>query len=222
MLRFLETFPTEFKTYLTQEGIDVEIAERMMTGHQMLEVVQIGGLCFFPELDIFFGEPAACVGYPTADGSLGSYFNLHGNKLAISSTCRNKEVAWDFIRDSLARRYSDAVLLKEHTHSVNIKIPVLYKNYEKAKQFDLKDKSRKGILSGPLDKLYFRVGECTPDQARRFETLVQNTTQIYWPNDDLSDIVWETIQPYFAGDRTLDDTLRLLDNRVTVYVNENR
>ena len=57
MLRFLETFPTEFKTYLTQEGIDVEIAERMMTGHQMLEVVQIGGLCFFLNLIFFLGNP---------------------------------------------------------------------------------------------------------------------------------------------------------------------
>ena len=33
-------------------------------------------------------------------------------------------------------------------------------------------------------------------------------------------IVWETLGPYFAGDRTLDDTIGLLNNRVGLYLHE--
>lgn len=33
-------------------------------------------------------------------------------------------------------------------------------------------------------------------------------------------IVWETLGPYFAGDRTLDDTITLLQNRVGLYLHE--
>ena len=48
------------------------------------------------------------------------------------------------------------------------------------------------------------------------------TTQIYWPNDELSNIIWDTIGPYFAGDRTLDETVDLVQRRAMLYVNENR
>jgi hypothetical protein len=36
------------------------------------------------------------------------------------------------------------------------------------------------------------------------------------------DLVTEAAGPYFAGDRTLDDTLRLLANRVSLYLNEQK
>lgn len=224
MMQFLEAFPEEFETFLSQEGVNAELVERIVTGHQMLDVILIAALWYMPALETYFGEPAVCIGYPTADGSLGSYYNLHGNKLAMSTTCRNKEAAWDFIRTVLAKKHAQAVLEQKHTHSKEIKIPVLRTDYDLAKWLDRRDKSREGFPEGPLgmDYVTFPCRLCTDDDVERFETLVQNTTQIYWPNNDLSDIVWETIQPYYVGDRTLDDTLRLLDNRVTVYVNENR
>ena len=60
------------------------------------------------------------------------------------------------------------------------------------------------------------------DDVPRFEELINNTTQIYWPNDALANIVWESAGAYFAGDRTLDETVALIQNRVTLYVNENK
>ena len=47
-------------------------------------------------------------------------------------------------------------------------------------------------------------------------------TQIYWPDDELANIVWECLGPYFAGDRTMEDTVRMLDSRVGLYVIEMR
>ena len=62
----------------------------------------------------------------------------------------------------------------------------------------------------------------TKEDGERFQALIDNTTQLYWPDDALSDIVWEALGPYFAGDKPLDDTLRLLDNRVSLYLNEQK
>ena len=36
------------------------------------------------------------------------------------------------------------------------------------------------------------------------------------------DIIIEQAQPYFAGDKTLEETADLIQRRVTLYVNENR
>ena len=51
---------------------------------------------------------------------------------------------------------------------------------------------------------------------------MDHTTQLYWPEDDLANIVWEMPGPCFAGDKTLDQTIDLLDNRVSLYLNEQR
>ena len=62
----------------------------------------------------------------------------------------------------------------------------------------------------------------TEEDMERFETLVNSTTLLYWPDDELSNIVWDSIGPYLAGDRSLDDTVALVQNRAQLYVNEMR
>jgi hypothetical protein len=62
----------------------------------------------------------------------------------------------------------------------------------------------------------------TEEDMERFETLLNSTTLLYWPDDELSNIVWDSIGPYLAGDRSLDDTVALVQNRAQLYVNEMR
>ena len=62
----------------------------------------------------------------------------------------------------------------------------------------------------------------TEEDGERFRTLIDSTTQLYWPNDELSNLVWDSIGPYLAGDRSLDDTVALVQNRAQLYVNEMR
>ena len=57
---------------------------------------------------------------------------------------------------------------------------------------------------------------------QRFEELFESTTQLYWPDDTMADAVWDAIGPYFAGDRNLDDTIALIQDRVTLYINEQK
>ena len=62
----------------------------------------------------------------------------------------------------------------------------------------------------------------TEETCRRFEDLVNNTTQLYWPDDNISTAVWDAIGPYFAGDKTMDETIALVQDRVRLYVNEQK
>ncbi len=36
------------------------------------------------------------------------------------------------------------------------------------------------------------------------------------------DIIEEQVQPYFAGDKSLDETIDLIQGRVELYINEQR
>ena len=220
MVTFLDTFPEEFKTTLSPDGVEAELVERMLGGKQLLESRTIAAMWYLPTVEANFGAPAAFAGYPTADGSLGSYFNLHGSKLAMSSACQNKEAAWEFMRQILTKKYNYNELDDLRLQTA-IKICVNLRNYNLENEIDLKND--RGITqSGPLGKRLLDVDFPDEDDLLLFEKLINSTTQIYWPDNALSDIVWEALGPYFAGDKPLDDTLQLLDNRVSLYLNEQK
>ena len=104
---------------------------------------------------------------------------------------------------------------------ITIKTCINLANYNLGNEIDL-EYDREITQFGPLGKRLLDVDSPDEDDLLLFEKLINSTTQIYWPDNALSDIVWEALGPYFAGDKPLDDTLRLLDNRVSLYLNEQK
>ena len=68
----------------------------------------------------------AFIGYPVEDGSTGSIFRLTGQCIAMSSTCENKEAAWEFMRTV----YTEP---KDGTPDNNSAIPIWKVLYDKQK-----------------------------------------------------------------------------------------
>ncbi len=237
LVAFLECFPNE-SDFELPEKVAEERMERVRTRKQMLEVTQLA----WPEnmlcRDGFWGERTAFPGYPTTDGSSGNSFYPMGNILSMSSACQNKEAAWEYIRDLIRPRRKK---VESNAVMAYISIPVNLNDFEifmwgqisyHPKFFREWNRkwSRPTESTELMDKwIPFDFGPeiyplaiLTEEDGERFRTLIDNTTQLYWPDDDLSNIVWEALGPYFAGDKPLDDTLQLLDNRVSLYLNEQK
>ena len=221
MVEFLDTFPDTFETYLTDYDVDREAFERIRTGRQLLEIVILKQLDNIADArSISFPEGVSLVGYPTVDGSSGSFFYLHGSVWGMSSTCKNKEAAWEFMRQPVVKRYPPSALRRiilEQGRSIMVN----RFNYNRMNGFILQ-------LMAPYTWIVSGVGPDVPflpptkEDIASLTALIDNTTQIYWPNDDLSNIVWEALGPYYAGDKTLEQTVQMLNNRVGLYVNEQR
>ena len=191
-------------------------------------------ICFS---DAIWQERAAFPGYPTADGSSGSFFYATGEILAMSSSCKNKEAAWDYIRELIKPRATRKQPLM-YTRYINI--PLNLNDYELMLWGELQQQDRqlKGmpeewikevwLMTCPLALTrHFSYGSevslmepLTEEASQRHRDLVDHTTQLYWPDDDLTDIVWDVLGAYFAGDRTLDQTVQMLNNRVGLYLKE--
>ena len=156
--------------------------------------------------DWFFGE-SSYVGYPVDDGSSGSYFEPVGIKLAMSSTCRNKEAAWLCMRQMY---YS----LGKYGQGIDVG-KMLY---------------RRELRAAMTDLCYTRIGTeivqfppLTRKEHARIQELCDSTARSSLLVDqELVDLVMEAAGPYFAGDKTLDETVRLIQSRAELYVNENR
>ena len=59
-------------------------------------------------------------------------------------------------------------------------------------------------------------------QMERFWALYNATSCVQDTESDVLLIVTEQARPYFAGDKSLDETADLIQRRVNLYVNENR
>lgn len=229
LVGFLEKAPDEVE-YEKPKDAEYEVIERIMHGQQMLE----GMIVLWPReigfSDTIFQERAAFVGYPTADGSSGSFFYPTGEILAMSATCKDKDAAWDYIRLLIKPRRS-----KAKPYYSFMDMPINLHDYELLIWGELKD-TEKALKKYPEDPLnyspktdaHFRYVPEIPlmrllaeEDGQRYRDLVDHTTRLYWGEDALSDIVWVTLGSYFAGDRTLDEAVELIQNRVRLYVNEN-
>ena len=62
----------------------------------------------------------------------------------------------------------------------------------------------------------------TEAQMDRFWRLYESTQQITGRNDALLDIVMEQADVYFAGDKSLEETAKLIQNRAHLYVSEHQ
>ena len=229
LVGFMQSLPDKVDAGRAQEA-EEEIRRRIENGTQMLEGMVISWPSSICYTDGLWLEHAAFPGYPTVDGSSGSFFYLTGTILGMSSTGRNKDAAWEYIRTLITPRLSGGNVRFEG-------IPVNQHDYEAICRYELKVmKEAASWLPDPkaalklfvMDK-HFQYGYKIPmldflteAELQRHRNLIDHTTQLYWPEDELSNIVWETLGSYFAGDRTLDDMIGLLQNRVGLYLNEQK
>ena len=226
MLAFLKCFPAESKT--SEDAIE-EVLWRIQTGRQMLEGIQITWPSELMYCNALWRGRASFVGYPTANGRSGSFFYPQGSVLAMSSACRDKDAAWDFMRKLIRQHYNvNSVLHVGPFISVNLYDYEVLIRAELQRADDVRDDFSSSLpammpwhhFSDKPD--IYPTAPISEEDIQRYEALIYNTTQLYWPDDALSDIVWDAIGPYLAGDKTLDETVQLLNNRVMLYVNEQR
>ena len=236
LLRFLENLPDEAESEDPSDA-EEEVKRRIRNGQQMLEGKMISWQIGIGISDAIWQERAAFPGYPTADGSSGSFFYPPGTILAMSSACQDKEAAWEYIRELIRPRRN-----KAHPLDPWMDIPVNANDYElllwgelvQLRKFIGKfgtGMSLKKFMETSIftTQQHFKYGPAiylmhvqTEEDSQRHRDLVNHTTQLYWPNDELSNLVWDSIGPYLAGDRSLDDTVALVQNRAQLYVNEMR
>ena len=185
---------------------------------------------------------AAYPGFPSSGGA-GSSFTLY-ESMAISTSCEAKAAAWAFVRRQLfpysnvTGWYTNSGLpfyfigfaINRETFEEQMRIGTEYWTDPYTGEI-FKDANGE-----PVEYTYAGIGVGYPGdivltacllipseaQMERFWKLYESTEQITGRNDALLDIVMEQADVYFAGDKSLEETVQLIQNRASLYVNENR
>ena len=170
-----------------------------------------------------FDNDLSVKGYPDKD-SKGSYFSFT-NSLAMSSTCEDKDTAWDFIRLLMTEEYCGKHY--QQSYGIPLRQDVFEAYIESISCTEAsKDKYGNDIMpqdaSMGYDGLEVKLEPVSDADIDEFKTYIDNASGVWGYDSKITEIVEEEAQAYFSGDKSLDDTCAIIQNRVTTYINENK
>ena len=175
-----------------------------------------------------FGGEMTYIGYPTSSGT-GSTIHLE-TCYAMSSSCKNKDAAWSFLRMFFGEEYQN------NLYSLPSNINVYNAKLEKAMtpQY-VKDADGNFLLNESGDKIpviqhtyvnpdgtVTEVYAMTQQQADRLWNVITGTTKRSDYNSEIIDIVMEQAEAYFSGQKSVEEVARLIQSKANIYVNEQR
>ena len=236
LLEFCNSFPLEYDWNNVDWDEYEDDNSRVMNGKQMLlrgYLYDLGDSLQMYEA-VFNGD-YSFIGFPREDGGVGSSFSL-GTGIAMSSTCKDKEGAWSFMREYLMPQYADlddTSMIGMYNFSTNK--ADFEKMVEKAmkKEYQL-DENGEQVLDEngqPIEvpkytygfnNLTVEVYATTQEQYDQFMALYNAIDSVYTYDQNIYNIVNEVAGGYFNGDKTVEDTAKQIQDRVTLYVNEQR
>jgi len=210
LLELAKTFPVEGDLRYLEYGAIQE-------GRQLLTFTELNE---FSAVDVFstlFNGDISFVGLP-GDQASGNVF-VPNVSLGISSMSKHKDSAWIFLREFLLDVYQTSWYLYAFP-STSSALEVYMDRY---KEMVLYDGDNRVSLSSGLDEMITLYTQNDPeyDIARTME-LIENTNKMARYDKVLQDIVLDEAAAYFAGDKSVEETARLIQGRAQIYVNEQR
>lgn len=161
----------------------------------LTEPERVQNLIRIGAIRINYGEPFSYIGYPCSTGD-GSYFICEELQLAISVNSVEKEAAWQFVRSALKPEFQQQ--LAEMWN-----LPV-----------------RQDVLIESLNDAVALLDGFTEDEESKLLELLSKPHIFLKENQDIIYILQDETEQYFHGSASLDQTVMLIQNRVSLYLSE--
>ena len=228
VLEFAKQFPDKSYYENYEFSADDSASARIAQGKQMLTTISFTGTNFILyDVDTMFGGSATCIGYPTNNG-VGNVMSM-GESFAMSSSCKDKDAAWQFLRTFLTEEYQ----LKGGYLPTNIKafdkqleeaMEVKYEQDANGNYILDENGERKPISLGMVTDGVntYEIYATTPRQAEQLREVINSSTKMMDYDQSIIDIVKEEAAAYFAGQKSAEDVAKLIQSKANIYINEQR
>lgn len=193
-------FLEDLKPYLHDDP-ELDISNLM---YHVLEVAMQNGRLY----QIYSGT-SQFIGYPQQDGSVGSFFRT-SNGMAITTSCKNKEIAWSFVRRLLLPGYTMGMF--EHSW-----MPINRNDFEDHISNWSSPYHEENAVPFSNNQVIIRRS-ITNDEFAQLIELMDSIDTIYIFDKTIQSIVMEEADAYFNNDQTAEDVARVIQNRVSKYL----
>lgn len=167
-----------------------------------------------------FSGDYAFKGYPLGK-ELGNMIYPAPPRLAIMSTSEHKEAAWSFVRQMFTEEYQSKYRHWITRYPTNAGV---FENYLEDAMTPVYEYDGEGNRKEiPRSEHYgveiYAAGE---EDRRKFLELIESCDRLACADVAVYNIICQECGALFAGDKTPEETARLIQDRVSLYINEQR
>ena len=186
------------------------IKKTLTDGNYLGMEYDISDMYYFCKIYESMGPDAMIVGFPTEEGN-GNYVFDQG-MLAVNPNARDKEGIKELLEYLLSLESQQKL---EYTISVRLDIPesqVHYNPYLEKYCWVLPD--------GTMTFLPVKADGST--YLNEYVEYIKSAVPLPDRSDDLFNMVYEEAESYFNSDKTVDEVTEIIQNRVQLYLEENK
>lgn len=223
LMEFVNRYPAQRDASLPQAK--VQIMEHMALLHPFI-------LSEFEEWQVetaVFQEPITAIGYPSGNANGINAFGY--DAVCVSSTSPYKDAAWSFIESLLAEKVQES----EKTWGFPIRISSFEKKLAEAMEPNyMYDENGEIVLDengnpkeysnytyGYSDGFEVKIYAMTQEEADGIRYLIEHVGIIEY-DGNIGLIIVEEMEPYFAGQKSVDEAAAIIQRRVQLYLEEKR
>lgn len=216
LMKFANQFPESLRI-----SDDYSVKQTFMKGEALLLPLRLLSIYDICQAEYIFDEDDInYVGFPV-EGGCGTVIQPSDTMLAISVNSKYKEVAWGFLNQFLSKEYQSKI-----ESGLPLSRRALEEKLLANREVEYTKDSEGNQIRIAKEKVLFEGDEpieiynITEKQANRLLTLIENATNSTTVDYSLYNILLEEAEGYFYGDKTLAETVDIMQSRASIYVSE--
>ncbi len=222
LLTFASTFPSQEELEkASQEGDWIDPGTLISEGRQLFDMFNASDFQNYQYYKAMFGGKVSFKGFPTEKKN-GNVASFDGG-LAMTTSCKDKEGAWQFMR---------TLLLEDYQDNLDWNYPIIQKSFDKKlaeamkQEYTTDENGNKVPVShggmsmgnGPTIEFY----AITQEEADQIKALIDSVENTVVYDESITNIISEEAALFFAGQKTVDQTADIIQSRMNIYINEQR
>lgn len=158
-----------------------------------------------------FGEDISFIGFPCKEGAGSALY--YYNSYAISSKCKDKDAAWDFIKYFYTDEYQD---------TLSWGIPALMSKYDERGEEACKPRETPDYEEAVVYDLYYEndYPQITPEEVAYLKDFIMTVTKSESYLTDVTNIINEEAEAFYEGQKTAEEVVKIIQSRASIYLNE--
>ncbi len=211
--------------YNNEEGI----SSRLRNDRILLFQNTITSVQEYQMMQGMFGESISFVGYPNSERQ-GNLIQPSGGSLGMSAKSDKKDGAWEFMQTLLSEDYQNALVSENGSHGFPIRKSALEAQFEMDMTPNYSTDENGEQVEEPKthwgwDDFEMEIMAATQEEVDAIKTLIASANKLGTSGSmdtQLSQIITEESEPFFKGQKSAKDVAGVIQNRIQIYVNENR